>query len=130
MRRLNDREFQAELRRIHKDNDYKEKNKILQEERDKYKKEIKLPSTTKLIAVYLFTMLNVVLIYAMVVMFLFHDLTYLGVLITDIAAQILTFIIYSAKSLKENSKNGITYELAMLEKQNELNGNIDEDVSG
>lgn len=130
MKRLNDREFQAELRRIHKDNDYKEKNKILQEERDKYKKEIKLPSTTKLIAVYLFTMLNVVLIYAMVVMFLFHDLTYLGVLITDIAAQILTFIIYSAKSLKENSKNGITYELAMLEKQNELNGNIDEDVSG
>jgi hypothetical protein len=130
MRRLNDREFQAELRRINKDNDYKEKNKILQEERDKYKKEIKLPSTTKLIAVYLFTMLNVVLIYAMVVMFLFHDLTYLGVLITDIAAQILTFIIYSAKSLKENSKNGITYELAMLEKQNELNGNIDEDVSG
>ena len=35
------------------------------------------------------------------------------------------------KALKENSKSGITYELAMMEKQNELNCNVDEDdVSG
>ena len=131
MKRLNDKEFQAKLKRIQKDNAYKEKNKLLREEREKGNKKIKLPSTTKLIAVYLFAMLNTVLIYAMVVMFLFRDLTYLGVLITDIAAQILTFVVYSAKSAKENSRNGITYELAMMEKQNELNNcNTEEEISG
>ena len=130
MRRLNDKEFQAELKRIQKDNVYKEKNKILREEREKGNEKIKLPSTSKLIAVYLFIVLNVVLIFAMVSMWHFSDLSYLGVLITDVAAQILTYCVYAYKALKENSKAGITYELAMMEKQNELNCNVDEDVSG
>ena len=125
MRRLNDKEFQAELKRIQKDNAYKEKNKILREER-----KMKLPSTSKLIAVYLFIILNIVLAFAMVSMWHFSDLSYLGVLITDVAAQILTYCVYAHKALKENSKSGITYELAMMEKQNELNCNVDEDVSG
>lgn len=130
MRRLNDKEFQAELKRIQKDNAYKEKNKILKEEREKGNEKMKLPSTSKLIAVYLFIILNIVLAFAMVSMWHFSDLSYLGVLITDVAAQILTYCVYAHKALKENSKSGITYELAMMEKQNELNCNVDEDVSG
>ena len=66
----------------------------------------------------------------MVSMWHFSDLSYLGVLITDVAAQILTYVVYSHKALKENSKSGITYEIAMLEKQNELNLNNNEDVAG
>lgn len=124
MKRLNDKEFQVELRRIQKDNDYKEKNQILKEEKEKYNTKHKLPSTTKLIAAYLFIILNVVLIFAMVCMWHFSDLSYLGVLITDVAAQILTFVIYCAKSLKENSVGGIVYDMAMLDRNN------NEDVSG
>ena len=124
MKRLNDKEYQIELKRIQRDNLYKERNDKLKEEKDKYKKQIKLPSTTKLIAVYLFIILNVVLIYAMVFMWHFGDLSYLGVLITDVAAQILTFVIYCAKSLKENSVGGIVYDMAMLDRNN------NEDVSG
>ena len=73
MKRLNDKEYQIELKRIQRDNLYKERNDKLKEEKDKYKKQIKLPSTTKLIAVYLFIILNVVLIYAMVCMWHFGD---------------------------------------------------------
>lgn len=124
MKRLNDKEYQIELKRIQRDNLYKERNSKLKEEKDKYKKQIKLPSTTKLIAVYLFIILNIVLIYAMVCMWHFGDLSYLGVLITDVAAQILTFVIYCAKSLKENSVGGIVYDMAMLDRNN------NEDVSG
>lgn len=124
MKRLNDKEFRIELNRIKRDNAYKEKNRILREEREKGNEKRKLPSTTKLIAVYLFIILNVVLIYAMVCMWHFGDLSYLGVLITDVAAQILTFVIYCAKSLKENSVGGIVYDMAMLDRNN------NEDVSG
>lgn len=121
MKKLNDKEYQIELRKIQRNNLYKERNNKLKEEKDKYKKQIKLPSTTKMIAVYLFIILNVVLIYAMVCMWHFSDLSYLGVLITDVVAQILTFIIYCAKSLKENSVGGIVYDMAILDKDNNEN---------
>ena len=51
----------------------------------------------------------------MVAMWVFRDLTYLGVLITDLASQILVYLIYSIKSAKENSKGGITYDLALMQ---------------
>lgn len=134
MKRLTDKEYQYELRRIQKDNLYREKNLRLKEERKKFLPKKKLPSTSKLIAAYLFLILNVVLVYAMITMYQFRDLTYLGVLITDIAAQILTYFIYARKAIIENTKSGITYELAMMEKRNELQTQDecfeDEDVSG
>lgn len=114
-----------EIENLRKQYKEEEKNSV-------YRKKIKLPSTTKMIAAYLFIILNIVLFYAMFTMYHFADLSFLGVLITDIAAQILTFVIYAAKSAKENSKSGITYELAMLEKEKELEQYQfnDEDVSG
>lgn len=64
-------------------------------------------------AFYLFAVLNIVLIYAMVVMYKFRDLSYLGVLITDIAAQVLVFFIHALKSKAENTTGGIVYETAI-----------------
>lgn len=124
MKYLSDKEFQKRLKRIQRDNNYKEKIQILKNEKFKYKQKHKLPSTTKLIAIYLFIILNIVLIFTMCAMWNFGDLSYLGVLITDVAAQILTFCIYCAKSLKENSVGGIVYDMAMLDRNN------NEDVSG
>lgn len=87
-----------------------EKNE-LQEIRHKNDK--KKVSTSKLITGYLFVVLNVILVYALVVMYQFRDLTYLGALIADIAGQVITYFIYSKKSQAENTVGGITYELAM-----------------
>lgn len=69
----------------------------------------------KIIVGYLFLVLNVVLIYAFVAMWHFADLTHLGLIITDIAAQIVTFLIYSHHSTAENTAGGIVYETAMEE---------------
>ena len=80
-------------------------------------KEKKLP-THKLITGYLFVLLNVILIYAMVAMWNFADLTHLGVIITDIVAQILTFFIYSRHSTAQNTVGGIVYDTAMFEMKN------------
>lgn len=54
--------------------------------------------TNKLIAFYLFLMFNVIIIYALVVMWELGDLSYLGVLISDIAAQVLVYAIYCIKA--------------------------------
>ena len=117
MERLNEKQFENALKRIQIENEYKERNRKLKEEKRKYKPKIKLPSTSKLVVAYLFVVLNIVLFYAMYMMYHFAELTYLGVLITDVASQILVFLIYAVKSAKENSQNGITYEMAMLEHQ-------------
>lgn len=66
---------------------------------------------------------------AMVAMWCFRDLTYLGVLITDVAAQVLTYMIYSIKALKENtSKEGFVYEARVQELQHYKPTNIENDV--
>lgn len=120
LKKLTEKEYLLELNRIKKENVFLERNIKLQEEKNKLKKKnIKLPSTTKLIAVYLFLILNAVLIYSMYVMYNFRDLTYLGVLITDIAAQVLIYLIYTVKATRENTVGGITYDLAMRDKTNE-----------
>ena len=116
MRELSEKEYIRELKKIRLKNESKKRKQKLKEEKNKYRTKHKLPSTSKLIAIYLFIILNVVLIYSMVSMWKFMDLSYLGVLITDVAAQVLTYVIYSAKALRENtSTRGFVYEARMQE---------------
>lgn len=113
MKYISEKEYNLRMKKIQSQNVNIERMQSLKKEKNKYRPKIKLPSTTKLMAVYLFVILNVVLTFAMVTMYQFRDLTYLGVLVTDVAAQILTFFIYTKKSLAENSQGGIVYDLAM-----------------
>lgn len=113
MKYISEKEYNLRMKKIQSQNVNIERMQSLKKEQNKYRPKIKLPSTTKLMAVYLFVILNVVLTFAMVTMYQFRDLTYLGVLVTDVAAQILTFFIYTKKSLAENSQGGIVYDLAM-----------------
>lgn len=116
MHNMSEKRYQHRLKKIQKENEYFKKIQLLKAEKKKYKTSIiSKISTTKLVMLYLFLILNIVLTFAMVAMWHFADLSYLGVLITDIAAQIITFIIYAMKSAKENAIGGITYDLAMKE---------------
>ncbi len=115
MKYLSDREYNSQMRQIKIKNTQKKRMRELKEEKNKFKKKIKFPSTSKLMAFYLFFLLNIVTVFAMVAMWVFKDLTYLGVLITDLASQILVYLIYSIKSARENSKGGITYDLALMQ---------------
>lgn len=131
MRYISEKEYESRLKQIQKMNIVKQRKLRLKEEKKKYKSKPKLPSTSKLMAAYLFVVLNVVLIYAMVTMWRFMDLTYLGVLVTDVAAQVLTYFIYTKKATIENSVGGITYDMALksinettiCEGNNEINEN-------
>lgn len=124
MRYISDKEFKSQLRQIKNENTSRQRKQKLKNEKNKYKTKFKLPSTSKLMAAYLFIVLNAVLIYSMVAMWHFHDLTYLGALITDIAAQVLTYFIYSKKSTAENlATEGFVYEarMAKLNHADEVN---------
>lgn len=110
------KEYEEKLKRIRYKNRQKEMKANLEKEENKYKKKFKWPSTTKLIATYLFVIFNVVLVFVMYAMWHFADLSYLGVLITDIAAQVLVYWIYAQKSKIENTTtSGFIYEARMKE---------------
>lgn len=94
--RMTKREFQRKLTQIKAENVQKERMLLLKAEKNKY--EVRHTETSKLIAIYLFVLLNAIVIYAMVAMWHFADFSYLGVLISDIAAQVLIYAIYCLKA--------------------------------
>lgn len=103
--RMSKREYQLKMAEIRRENVQKQYKQSLREEKRKY--DTKRIETSKLLAIYLFVLFNAVMIYAMAAMWVLHDLTYLGVLITDIAAQVLIYAIYCLKAYcaKKQSEN-------------------------
>lgn len=99
MKYLTNDKYSQELEKIKRKNRQKLMKRNLQTEKSKYRKRVHI-ETSKLIAIYLFILLNAIVIYAMISMWKFADLSYLGVLITDIAAQILIYGIYCMKAYK------------------------------
>lgn len=79
----------------------KEKNKklkqlqLIKKEKNKYKHKIE---TSKVFAFYLFLLFNSIIVYSMYAMWFFADLSQLGLLITGIAAEVLTYAIYCMKA--------------------------------
>lgn len=108
MWKLNEEEYQKKLDKIKEWGIQKQYRNRLKDEKAKFRSTYKV-ETNKLIAIYLFVLLNAIVVYAMISMWHFADLSYLGVLITDIAAQVLIYAIYClkayfAKKQEENLK--------------------------
>ncbi len=115
---LTEREFQRQMNKIKRDNAQKEKHLLLKAEKEKYEKPKKI-ETSKLIAIYLFALLNAIVIYSMVAMWHFGDFSYLGVLISDIAAQVLIYAIYCMKAYHAKKQS----ELMKFDRE-KLNGSL------
>lgn len=113
MRNMSKEEFNLRMKKIKDRNETKERKAKLRAEKIKYLPKLKLPPTSKLVMLYLFIILNVVLVYSMVAMWHFGDLTALSVIITDIVGQILIYAIYSTKAAIENKVGGITHDMAI-----------------
>lgn len=115
MKYLSQREYERKLKEVQRENESIDRYNKLKKEKRKVSIDIKKPTTDKLIAIYLFIILNAILVYSMISMWNFADLSCLGVLITDIAGQVITYYIYAKKATAQNTKGGITYDMAMLE---------------
>lgn len=95
-RNLTEEQYQKKLRKIKEKNIQKKYRQALKDE-DKLGDK-KIFETSKVIMVYLLVLFNVILVYSMIAMWSFQDLSYLGVLISDIAAQVVAYAIYCLKA--------------------------------
>lgn len=87
------------MSRLKAENEQLRLRKELKEEKNKYRKKSKMEMSKKF-AIYLFLLLNVIVIYSLIAMWHSQDLSCLGTLITAIAAECITYITYCTKSYK------------------------------
>ena len=101
-RYLSEKDYQDKLRQVKLQNLSNARKESLRNEKTKYKSKPwwKRIETSKALAIYLLVLMNLIVIYALVAMWHFGDLSYLGVLITDVVAQIVTYAIYCVKAFK------------------------------
>lgn len=97
MWKLTEKGFNQKLKKLQDINIQRKYRLTLRKERLKCFN-IKPIETHKLLAIYLFVLLNVIVVYSMIAMWQMRDLTYLGVLISDIAAQVIVYAIYCLKA--------------------------------
>lgn len=92
--------YADDIRRMEEKNFIRQKKMEMKELQREGRKKLGL-TTTKLLCYYIFIMFNVVLIYALVAMWHFADLSYLSVIISDIMGQVVLFVIYSIRAYKD-----------------------------
>lgn len=88
----------------------------LRAERAKYRKPRKPPTTSKLALAYIFLCGTVVQVYSMFAMWHFGDLSAMASLIGATVGEAIAYCAYAAKSTRENTTGGITYEMAMADR--------------
>lgn len=121
MVKMSEKEYQQKLDKIKSDNVQKEYRLKLKAEKCKLDKKKSKTETSKLLVVYLFILLNVIVAFAMIAMWHFADLTYLGVLISDIAAQAVIYAIYCLKAYHSKKQE----EQVKLEREKMSTGSFD-----
>lgn len=120
---MTEKEFLMKDKKLREQEKSWKREKNLQKRKSKLKQEreqlentgkMKL-STTKLIVLFILCNCTLVEAYSMWVMYKLMDLSALYSLIAAVVGESITFIAYAAKSTKENTVGGITYEKAMSE---------------
>lgn len=124
---ISEKEYEARMRIIKRDNESVERKRKLKEEKRKNIPKIKLPSTSKLILIGAVLLCLEIVIFCEYTMIALGDTSAMYVLIGIPATLIPIIWGYYSKSKAENTKNGIIYDLAMMQ-LNQTNNT--EDMSG
>ncbi len=109
------REFDLRKQKLEDRNTEIKQLQALQTIKNRYRKKRKL-STSKIILVVVFVICIQILVFSEYAMLRFGDLSAMYALIGVPATIVPTVIAYFSKSKAENSANGITYEMAMLDR--------------
>lgn len=127
---LTQKEFEKKLAEIQEKNKQKEYRRLLREERKKSRTKIKFPSTSKLILLMAFLLCLEIIIFCEYMMVKTGDLSSLYAMIGVASALIPLCLGYYFKSKAENTAGGITYDMAMLEANQNLNYEESTDAVG
>ena len=118
--------YADDIRRMEEKNFIRQKKMEMKAIKREGRKKLGL-TTTKLLCYYIFIMFNTVLVYALVAMWHFADLSYLSVIISDIMGQVVLFVIYSIRAYKDTkSEENIKLE---RDKLNLLGPNLSNKVN-
>ena len=119
MKYINEKLFEKEMNKLKAENERLRMIKELKTERNKYRQKPKMEMSKKF-AIYLFLLLNVIVVYSLIAMWHFMDLSYLGTLITAIAAECITYITYCTKSYKaKTNEEALNYARERDQMKNE-----------
>lgn len=125
---MTEKKYRQELEKAKKRNVTKEYKQEIRKEKMKYHT-VHHIETSKLFAGYLFALMNAIIVYAMIAMWKFADLSYLGVLITDIAAQILVYAIYCLKAYKgKNAEEEMKFKRETMLIDNNVNADTEDGI--
>lgn len=127
---MTNKEYETRKKRIELENRNLLQKQKLKELKGKYRTKIKKPATSKLALLAVFLICFEVLIFAECFMWKFQDSSALYALIGVPVAIIPTLVAYYSKAKAENTSGGITYEMAMLEHQDNQYSNDDNEVVG
>lgn len=126
---ITEEEYKTRMEKIKKKNASKERKRKLKEEDGKCKVKRKLPSTSKIVLFAVFLLCIEIIIFSEYAMIALADASAMYVLIGVPATLVPTIIAYYQKSRAENTKGGITYDMAMLEKDQDIINDEFEDTN-
>lgn len=110
---MSEREYNARLARIQRENESKERELNLEKERKKYAFKFKMPSTSKIVLFAALLICVQIIFFCENIMVELQDTSALYVLLGIPAAMAPIIWAYYAKSKAENTVGGVVYETAM-----------------
>ena len=111
-------QYDSKLAKLQKRNECIERKRKLREERMKYWPKFNMPPTSKIALWAGFLLMLEIIIFCQYLAIKNCDSTPLVGVVGGIGGWMSMFFSYNKKSTVENSRNGIVFETAMLEKQN------------
>ena len=130
MRPLTEQKFNERMSRIQEDNIYRERARMLDEEREKGKTPRKYISMSKAVLIGIILLCLEIVIFCEYAMIALYDASSMYALIGIPAALAPTILGYYNKSKAENTEGGIVYDAAMAEIfDREFDGNEFEDTT-
>ncbi len=129
MRVITSEEFDARMSALKERNLSIERRRELRRERFKYLPKFKLPTTSKLVLIVSAILCVEIVAFCQYIMLKTLDLSALYAMIGVVASVVPVVLGYFMKSKAQNTKGGITYDMAMANKNEEENINYTADES-
>lgn len=127
---MTESQYDSKLAKLQKRNRGIERRRKLREERMKYWPKFVLPSTSKIVLIVSALLCLEVLAFCQYMIVVTGDTNALYAMVGSLFTFMAIVLGYFVKSTKENTKSGIVYETAMLQKQMPIESNTNEEAVG
>lgn len=114
---MSESKYNAKMKKIKESNLSKERKRMLREERMKYWPKVQLPTTSKLVLIVAVLLCVEIIAFCQYIMIVTLDTSALYTMVGAATTMIPIVLGYFTKSKAENTRGGITYDMAMSQMQ-------------